>query len=244
MIVKRMKIYSDLEQREFGNKANKVIVYDKAAWYLDHPRFKFNKDEVLNHFNFYLNWFYKNSLLSLEGRELYNTFKGGVDESISFHSNMFNDLGNKFMKKFYCFSTKIPDEKILDKTLKNISSPNSKLDQYDKIINEYYITHPGTEYGPFYTIAKDNDGVGFPVIGFGLEDQNWIQIGFKDGKWFILDGDLSWNFNKIKKTYIKKDEVFPEIIRVLDKDHVQSVNDDPLPEKEYYWIRKRLKLLA
>lgn len=73
----------------------KTIVYDKAAWHLDAGE---NQSDVLNHFNFIMNWCYENNLLTDEGEEI---LEFGADDSISIHSRMLNERGNLFMAKFY-----------------------------------------------------------------------------------------------------------------------------------------------
>lgn len=73
----------------------KTTVYDKVAWHIDAGE---NYDVVLSHFAFILSWCEKNNLLSAEGQEIVQM---GVDDSISLHSRMFTEKGNKFMNKYY-----------------------------------------------------------------------------------------------------------------------------------------------
>lgn len=73
----------------------KTKVYDKANWHLINDM---SKELVLKHFSFIMNWANNNQLLSDEGKEILEL---GVDESISLHSRMFNERGNKFMENFY-----------------------------------------------------------------------------------------------------------------------------------------------
>ena len=72
-----------------------TTVYDKAAWHIDAGE---QKEQVLAHFKFIMEWSLKNKLLTDEGLEI---VEFGVDDSISLHSRMFNERGNLFMKKFY-----------------------------------------------------------------------------------------------------------------------------------------------
>lgn len=97
-------------------KRNKPTVYDKVSWHIDGGE---NKKEVLNHFKFMSEWFIKNNLLNDEGL---NILQKGVDESISFHSDMFTDQGNKFMETHY------------DKFISATSKDKFKLDSALKLI--------------------------------------------------------------------------------------------------------------
>lgn len=72
-----------------------ITVYDKAAWHIDAGE---QKEQVLAHFKFIMEWSLKNKLLASEGLEI---VEFGVDDSIALHSRMFNERGNLFMKKFY-----------------------------------------------------------------------------------------------------------------------------------------------
>ena len=70
-------------------------VYDKAIWQIEGG---LQTSVVLKHFKMILEWCEKNHLLSDEGREILSF---GVDDSISLHSRMFTEQGNKFMEKYY-----------------------------------------------------------------------------------------------------------------------------------------------
>ena len=94
-----------------------TTVYDKAAWHIDAGE---QKEQVLAHFKFIMEWSLKNKLLTDEGLEI---VEFGVDDSISLHSRMFNERGNLFMRKFYDFfigATK-DNDKEMDEKLNSLS---------------------------------------------------------------------------------------------------------------------------
>jgi hypothetical protein len=98
-------------------KRNKrPLVYDKISWHLDEGE---NKKKVLDHFKFMSEWFITNNLLNKDGLEI---LQKGIDDSISFHSGIFTERGNKFMRRYYNdFISASPKDKLkLDSTLKLI----------------------------------------------------------------------------------------------------------------------------
>lgn len=95
----------------------KTKVYDKANWHLVNGM---SLEIVLEHFSFFMNWANTNNLLSHEGKEILEL---GVDESISLHSRMFNDMGIKFMENFYdkFISAQKKDEAAMNNDLKMLT---------------------------------------------------------------------------------------------------------------------------
>ena len=94
----------------------KLKIYDKVAWQLDGGM---EKESVIEHFSFILNWCHINNLLLPEGEE---TLAFGVDESCSLHERMFTEIGNKFMATHYdkVANAKKGDEAYLNSLLRTI----------------------------------------------------------------------------------------------------------------------------
>lgn len=70
-------------------------IYDKASWHIDNGC---DKSEVIKKFENVLSFLNANSLLSNDGKEI---FELGVDSSISINESMLNKIGNEFMTKYY-----------------------------------------------------------------------------------------------------------------------------------------------
>lgn len=164
------------------------ITYDKASWHIDQGE---NKNKVLEHFDFFLTWAHNKGILSGEGEELYKEGLGS-DPSISLHSGMFTQKGNKFMAEYYddFIASNQKDEIKMSLKLSKLFSVN---------LNE-------EEYRLFTKIngRKDRLHINSVFSGNGKPTQKQLD----NNNWFFVT-DKSYNFENICKKYgIKPKNVY------------------------------------
>lgn len=70
-------------------------VYDKAQWHIDAGDIE---DNVIDRFEELFNFLAAKNFLTQDGKEILEL---GIDNSVSVHENMLNDLGNEFMNTYY-----------------------------------------------------------------------------------------------------------------------------------------------
>ena len=70
-----------------------MIIYEKAAWYIDEG---YEKSVIIEYFKTVMEYLDEKNMLNEYGKEIY---EDGIDASISIHEDMLNEKGNSFMKE-------------------------------------------------------------------------------------------------------------------------------------------------
>lgn len=87
-------------------------VYDKAQWHIDAGE---DKSEVVNKFKAIFTFLNEESLLSPDGKEIFDL---GIDGSICLNDKMLNNNGKVFIVKYYDRVINYNSEKIVDELYK------------------------------------------------------------------------------------------------------------------------------
>ena len=83
-------------------------VYDKVKWHIDGGE---DDDNVRKRFSMIMEYLYKNNMLSVLGKEIYQV---GVNEETSIYDEMLLDNGITFMDEFYDRISSLNTEALYD----------------------------------------------------------------------------------------------------------------------------------
>lgn len=185
--------YTKKALRERDSRKSAVILlseitYDKASWHIDQGE---NKNKVLEHFDFFLTWAHNKGILSGEGEKLYKEGLGS-DPSISLHSGMFTQKGNKFMAEYY-------DDFIA-------SNPKDEMKMNLKLSKLFSVNLSEEEYRLFTKINGREDRLHINSIFPGKGKPTQKQID--NDNWFFVT-DKNYDFeNACKKNNLKPKNVY------------------------------------
>lgn len=88
-----------------------MTIYDKVQWHIDGGE---SREDVISKFNSVFSFLAQNQMLSEEGKE---QLECGIDSSASLHEDLVNEVGNRFLKKYYDNVINEPSDLIYDRMM-------------------------------------------------------------------------------------------------------------------------------